>query len=164
MLAAYAPVVVPIIPGNHDMETIYFLGEALSDWYHNTQDVTILSGPTLRKYFTYGRNLIGWTHGSDERQTDLPMIMAQEAGEEWANTQHREFHIGHFHRKKETKYLSVNEVGGVMIRVIPSLASVDNWHYKKGYVTGIKAAEAYLYDRERGPVAVYSYRPDRGRT
>lgn len=159
-LAAYAPVIVPIVPGNHDRETVYYLGEALYDWYHNTPTVTILNGPRLRKYYTYGRNLIGWTHGQDERHADLPMIMAQEAGDAWATATWREWHIGHLHRKRETKYLSVNEIGGVRIRVIPSLASIDDWHYLKGYVTGLKAAEAYLWDKDRGPVAIYNYTPD----
>lgn len=159
MLAAVAPVEVVMVPGNHDRDTAFMLGEALVDWYWNTPDVTIDNSLPLRKYKRYGRCLIGFTHGDEEKRVMLPMLMASEAKQLWAETTFHEFHIGHTHRKKEEKFLPLDEINGVRLRVIPSLAEADYWHYRKGFVTGIRAAEGYLWHKTKGQVAVYSYNP-----
>ena len=42
-----------------------------------------------------------FTHGSEEKRDSLPMLMANERKELWAETKFREWHLGHMHRKKE---------------------------------------------------------------
>ena len=88
------------------------------------------------------------------------MVMAAEAPELWAASDYREFHLGHYHVRRETKYLPVNEVGGVRLRILPSLSKADDWHYQKGYVAGIRAAEAYLWHPQKGLTAQFSWLPD----
>lgn len=149
-LSEIAPVVVKVIPGNHDYERSFYLGDSLQGWFHNNENVTIDNGASPRKYFTYGKCLIGLTHGNNEKVTDLPMIMAQENPIEWAKTIYREFHLGHLHHKKETKFNATNELQGVMVRYMSSLSGTDSWHHKKGYIGARKSAEALLWDSEKG--------------
>jgi hypothetical protein len=78
------------------------------------------------------------------------MIMAQENPIEWAKTIYREFHLGHLHHKKETKFNTTNELQGVMVRYMSSLSGTDSWHHKKGYIGARKSAEAFLWDSEKG--------------
>lgn len=151
-----APVKVTIVPGNHDRETMYYLGEALDDWYSRHEWVEIDNSPLLRKYHQHGRNLIGFTHGNEEKVTDLPLIMANEAAAEWAETDWHEWHIGHTHKKKEMKFLPVDEIGGVRVRTIPSLSATNEWHYRRGYANGIRAAEAYVWHNEHGLILPFS--------
>lgn len=155
MLYQIAPVVVPVIPGNHDRLMVYMLGEALEDWYCNTEHITILNSPGYRVYHGYGVNLIGWTHGNEEAQNSLPTLMASESPDLWSVTKYREWHIGHTHRKKEIKFLPVNELHGVRVRVIPSLTAADEWHYRKGFNLGVRSAEGYLWSESSGMVAQY---------
>jgi hypothetical protein len=155
-LAETAPVDIVIVPGNHDRQTMYYLGEALEDWYWQDERVSVDNGPALRKYYQHGQNLIGLTHGDGLRPDKLPLLMATEAQQAWAATRWREWHIGHYHTKREFRYLPVDEHNGVRVRVIPSLCAADRWHYEKGFVQGVRAAEAYVWHPTMGNVARYS--------
>ena len=155
-LSVVAPVVVPMVSGNHDKERLFYLGSVLEAYYTNNDRVEIQNSPKLRKYLTYGNSLIGYTHGSNEKIDSLPLLMASEMKQEWADTDYQEWHIGHTHKKKETKYIVGDTFNGVGVRVLPSLTSADAWHYSKGYVKGRRAAEAYLWEHEQGYSAHFS--------
>ena len=149
-LSKIAPVEVKVVPGNHDYERSFYLGDSLEGWFHNDQNVNIDNSPNPRKYFSYGKNLIGFTHGNNEKLADLPMIMAQENPTAWAMSYYREFHLGHLHHKKEGRFNATNELQGVMVRHMSSLSGTDSWHHKKGYIGARKSAEAFLWDKEKG--------------
>ena len=159
-LARKAPVTLMFIPGNHDFESVFYLSEAMSDWYHNCSEVTVINSARSRQYFRYGRNLIGFTHGHNEKHLALPMIMAAEEPLLWSKTTYREFHLGHIHRKQETKFMPMMEEGGVRLRWLPSLCKADAWHYEKGFVKSIRAAEAYLWHPDRGLAATFNWYPE----
>lgn len=149
-LTQIAPVEVKVIPGNHDFERSFYLGDSLEGWFHNNLNVTVDNSANPRKYYRYGKCLIGFTHGNNEKISDLPMIMAQENPQTWGETFYREFHLGHLHHKKETQLKSTNEYQGVIIRHMSSLSGTDSWHHRKGYIGARKSAEAFLWDSETG--------------
>ena len=151
MLRQIAPVEVLMVKGNHDEDTILALGEIVAAWYRNDDCVTVCNEPTPRKYVRYGATLLGFTHGHNEKHANLPLIMATEAAADWAATTHREFHLGHLHRKGET----VSEHSGVRVRVMPSLAAEDAWHCAQGY-RHLRAAEAYIWGRDTGYIGHFS--------
>jgi len=155
-LAAIAPVHVPMIPGNHDRERLFYVGEALRQRFWSSDRITIDNSPNPRKYIRYGVNLIGYTHGKDEKHDSLPLIMATEQPQWWADTKHREWHLGHMHRAKEVKYLAGDTYNGVSVRTIPSLSGTDSWHHTHGYVSGRRAAEAYLWEHDTGYAGHFS--------
>ncbi len=149
-LTEIAPVDVIVIPGNHDFEKSFYLGDSLEGWFHNNPNVNINNLASPRKYYQYHNVLLGFTHGNNEKVTTLPIIMAQECSEMWASSKFREFHLGHIHHKKEIKYQSVGENAGVIIRYMSSLTATDSWHHKKGYIGSNRTAEAYIYGKENG--------------
>jgi hypothetical protein len=153
--AAKGPVTVLIVPGNHDRLAAFTLGCVLEAHFRKDRRVEIDNGPALRKYHRYGVNLLGFTHGSEEKQQDLAVIMATEAPE-WSQTAHREWHVGHIHKMKG---LFGDSIRGVRIRVMPSIAATDAWHASKGYKDR-RAMEAYLYDREKGYAGHFSSNVD----
>lgn len=149
-LALRSPVRVVIVPGNHDRLTAFHLGEVLAAEFADDPRVLVDNAPTLRKYLRWGTNLIGWTHGSEEKAADLPLIMATERPEDWAQTTHREWHVGHLHKAKETRYTAGDSFNGVRVRILPSLCAPDEWHSRRGYVGERRAAEAYLWSKGSG--------------
>lgn len=149
-LSEIAPVVVKMIPGNHDYERSFYLGDSLEGWFHNNENVTIDNTANPRKYYKYGKCLIGYTHGNNEKLTSLPMIMAQENPKWWGETVYREFHLGHLHHKREVEFKATNEYQGVLVRHMSSLSGTDSWHHRKGYIGAKKSAEAFLWDPEKG--------------
>lgn len=153
-----APVSLIMVSGNHDYERLFYLGDVLEAWFHKTADVDVNNTAVQRKYFQWGECLLGFTHGNNEKHKDLPLIMATEAKEQWAKTRFREFHVGHWHQKREMHFQPVVEQNGIRVRIIPSLCPPDAWHKSKGY-EGLRAAEAYVWSPEHGNVAQFSHHP-----
>lgn len=144
--AEIAPVRVIIVPGNHDYQRAFYLGEVMR-WYYEGRGlpVEVDNSPRLRKYYRRSGVLLGFTHGAWVKPNQLPLIMATEAPEDWASSVWREWLLGHYHRKREMAWNSTEEVGGVRLRMLPSLASPDAWHYRQGFVGGIKEGTLSLY-------------------
>ena len=146
-----APVDVLWVPGNHDYQSSYMLAQTIKAWYRQCPRVMVDSAPRPRKRVHYGVNLIGCTHGCDERFGSLPGIMAQEWPKEWSESKCREWLVGDKHKPKETHYNTADTYDGVMVRILSSLAGTDLWHYKKGYIGGRgKAAQGLLYSKSDG--------------
>ncbi len=163
MCSQAAPVDVLVVPGNHDRERMFYAGDALECWYHSHQSVLVNNGAQLRKYYSFGKNMILFTHGSEEKFTSLPGIMALEEPAMWGRTTHREAHVGDRHHKeslqqrvKETLEQRVKEIEGVTIRLMRSLSPTDEWHYRTGWVGAEQAAESYLWHPENGVIGQFT--------
>jgi len=50
-------------PSNHDYTNGFFLADVISSWFRKCENVTFDVSIKHRKYFSYGQNLIGTTHG-----------------------------------------------------------------------------------------------------
>lgn len=157
-LQEIAPVTVITVPGNHDYERAFYLGEVMRARFDGNKHVTIDNTPRLRKYLQFGKCLIGWTHGNFEKFKNLPLIMAQECGAMWGETKFREVHCGHFHHKQELVFQPVLEETGIRVRVIPSLCPPDAWHGKHGYIA-LRAAESFTFDRNQGCISNHGFHP-----
>lgn len=155
-LREIAPVKIVVVAGNHDKERMFYLGDSVESWYRLDRRTSIDNGPALRKYVDHGIVLLGFTHGSEEKHEDLPRLMADEVPELWAKAHHREIHLGHRHKKKETRYVSTDTYGRTVVRILPSLSAVDAWHFSKGYVSQ-RCSEAYLWSKETGYMSHFSH-------
>jgi len=155
------PVDVVNIPGNHDFERSYYMGSYLAAWFNNDPMVHINNGASPRKYYRFGKVLLGLTHGSEEKESSLPLLMATdiESKPQWSETTYHEWHVGHIHRKRDVKYTVLdksritNEDLGVTVRYLSSLTGTEEWHHKKGFVGAIKAGEGFVWNDEAGLVA-----------
>jgi hypothetical protein len=153
----FAPVHIAVVPGNHDFQRMFYVGDTIQSWFRNYADVTVDNSPMSRKYVEYGVNLLGLSHGCDEKDADFKDLMANEAAEAWARTRHHEWHLGHLHTRKEKIYNKGNTHGGVVVRRLPSLTRTDAWHYRKGYVGSEHASEAYLWHKALGYYGHFSH-------
>lgn len=150
------PVYCPLVPGNHDATVSGYAAHVLKAWFNNSSGVEIDNRPTMRKYQQWGCNLLGFTHGHDIKLDSLPLVMATEVPEMWAKSRVREWQVGHYHRAKETRYLTLDENTGVRLRINASLCSVDSWHSQKLFVGARRAAEGHVYDHEQGYILTTS--------
>jgi hypothetical protein len=149
---------VMIVPGNHDTDSAFCAGEILVALYEHATDVRVDNGPSPRKYFRYGTNLIGFAHGNNEKHAQLPLLMASECQKDWGETTTHEFHVGHLHHSRSTTFVSGNEYTSVRVRILPSLSAADAWHTQKGYLAR-RAAEAYLWAEKGGYLGHLSWSP-----
>lgn len=143
MLKEIAPVSVVVVSGNHDYERMYYAGDVIAGWYRNDESVEVDNSEESRKYFEYGKNMLMFTHGDNEKPQDMPLIMATEQPEMFARTEFRETHCGHFHKEQ------VNEYRGVKVRFLPSICPNDEWHKRMGYDSK-RAAQAFIWSKSKG--------------
>jgi hypothetical protein len=149
-LAEIAPVHVMVIPGNHARIAEWNLGQVVEAWFRNDERVTVDNSPMPRKYFAYGKVLLGFAHGDSEPHKSLPTVMPVEEPILWSQSRYREWHLGHLHTSRATDAKPVDGVNGVRVRILQSLSGIDKWHKDKAYVGEVGCAEAFVWHKERG--------------
>jgi hypothetical protein len=142
-LRQIAPIDICYVAGNHCYTTSYYLTLNTFSWYRNCEDVKISLSPKARKYYQYGKCMIGYSHG-EETKKRRDKLMQAEAPEIWGNTIYREFHLGHLHSEHVTEY------PGFIERRVSSITAPDAWHNRSGYVGTIRKAQAFIWDKENG--------------
>lgn len=150
-LREIAPVVVPVVPGNHDSVLSWCLGHSLECYFHKCPDVTIDNEPTMRKYHQFGKVMLMLAHGNRGKLSAYPQVMAAERPEMFGATIHREAHTGDKHHFK------VEEYYGVRVRISPALCPPDYWHAENFYVGASRSAEAFVWHRDEGLVGTAVY-------
>ena len=146
-----------IVPGNHDEQLVFFMGQVLGAAFSGCSDVTIDNSFSPRKYVQFHDCAIMFTHGNAEKEANLSQIFAQEQPQMWADTRFRETHLAHVHHKKEFKYRTMGEQIGMTTRYMRSLSAVDAWHHWKGYVGSQRSAEGFVWAKGEGVVAHLTY-------
>lgn len=155
-LSQFAPVDVVIVPGNHDEERIWYLGEYLQAWYHKNPNVDVDNRPQKRKYYTFEKVLLGLTHGYSEKIGELGSLMAYEVPQLWAQSKYREWHLGDKHHKVDMILKTKELENGVVVRILRSLAIPSVWEFDKGLVGSLKASELFLWHPTQGLKAQFT--------
>lgn len=150
-LRKIAPVDVLVTRGNHDELSSWHLGDSLEMFFHSCPDVKIDNRPRARKYYKWGYCLLMSTHGNRGKLTDLPLLMAREAGQWWGETKFREAHSGHKHKK------FVDELHGVRVRILSALCPADAWHADSTFVGNLRSAEAFVWNKDEGIIATAEF-------
>lgn len=156
-LLHYFEVEVLVVPGNHDTNLTFMLGEILNHHYFNNESIQIDNGLSPIKYWSFGENAIGFTHGSEQikKKYVLPMLMLQQRPE-FSVCKYKEFHTGHLHQTKKSQLTEIEEEYGVTLRTLPTLSPTCEWAAGRGY-QGIQATECIVYNKNNGPIITYRY-------
>jgi hypothetical protein len=150
LLLNYAPVHYCFNPSNHDFVQGLLLSDVIHTYFRNHPNMTFDVDLKHRKYYTYGVNLIGTTHGDGAKQADLPLLAANES-EDWSKCKHRYIYTHHVHHKNSKDY------PGVTVESLRSPSGADYWHHKAGYQHAPKAIEGFLHHPEFGQVARFTH-------
>jgi hypothetical protein len=146
LIISIADVHVVFNPSNHDYTNGFFLAQVIETHFKNCKNITFDCSISHRKYYVYGNNLIGTTHGDGAKQQDLPLLMAHESTE-WNKCKHKYFYIHHFHHKISKDYMSV------CVEALRSPSGTDSWHHRNGYQHSPKAVEGFIHDYEYGQIS-----------
>ena len=151
--ATIAPVDVVPVEGNHDRLQTYWLGKYLQAFFSNHPNVEVYDMKLERQYYQWGRVGIGLTHNGNKPQ-ELATLFPVEARQMWADIEWTEWLTGHFHHNRGALY-AVDSVRGTVVRTIPALCSIDNYHSLHMYVGTHMAAEVLYYHKENGPAGSF---------
>jgi hypothetical protein len=141
------------VVSNHDYMSGFMLADSVCSFFHNNANVTFDVSMKHRKYYSYGRSLIGFTHGDGAKMDRLPLLMANEAPMDWAASVWRYFLCHHVHHKDQYKFHSAKDYEGVTVEFMRSPSAADGWHHRNGYQHAPKAIEGFLYHADFGQVA-----------
>ena len=138
---------------NHDYQSGFHLAHALQCWFRNDKDITFDISVAHRKYYHYGKNLIGLEHGDGAKMDSLPLLMAQEKPNEWSKSKYRYWYLHHVHHKVKHKWLDAKDFIGVTVESLRTPCGTDSWHHRNGYQHTPKAVEGFLHHKEHGQIA-----------
>jgi hypothetical protein len=147
-LLDHSPVTVMVIPGNHDRQTSYWLGLYIAAYYKNNKHVEVQNTPDKSDFFRWGKNLFMFAHGDKIRPDKAIGYMARRYPG-FSDTKHHELFLGHLHTYRKM-LIDMQDVDGVMVRMMPGLSGVDRWHQDNYYTTSRRGAIGLLYDKDLG--------------
>lgn len=116
--------------GNHDDHSAQMLALCLALYYEREPRVTIDTSPSKFHWYRFGKNLIGTTHGDTVKLPHLPALMACDRPQDWGETEHRYWYVGHVHHDQ------LKEYPGCIVETFRTLAPKDAWHAAHGYRAG----------------------------
>lgn len=154
-LAGQFKVEIVCIYGNHARLSEYALGSYTKAYFRFHPNVNVNNEPKSKKYFGFGKSLIGFAHGDGMKVADLPMVMMRENQEIIGNYEELVFLTGHTHTDRTV------DIKGVKVIVCPALCSADGFHNDNNWVGGRQAGQALLFNRHGLQAVLYSRRPEK---
>lgn len=164
-LEVIAPVEVKVVPGNHDFQKSFYLGDVLEVKFENDENVVIDNSPKTRKYFTWGKCLLGFTHGNSRDEGEQRMVNNMHHEVKGASDYlYKEWHCGDIHHYKEVRQKGTKknidkyaeDIDGVVIKYLRTLFFNDEWEAKKGFISQ-KGAHCFIWNKDNGNIAEYKY-------
>lgn len=151
-----APTTFITVPGNHDWSSCLHIASCAKQVFANTKGVVVDNCPRPRKYIHRGKNLIGMSHGNNEKPANLAGIMMAERPAEFASSSSaRVFLKGHLHSKHAARYLETIETGGCCVYTLPSPAAIDSYHDRNGFVGNKRACQGFVFHDEYGLSSIH---------
>ena len=120
----------------------YFATLHLDAYYREVKAVSVDTSPTARKYYRFGKCLIGFSHGKNEGKRIHKLMQVESP--DWSECIFREWHLGDLHHERTFEDM------GIIIRRISTITETDGWHSEKGFIGAIRKAQAFLWDAELG--------------
>lgn len=138
-----APVEVYSVNSNHDTHSYYGLSKAVEYYFKDDKNVTFDNSPLPRKYYSFGKNLIGLSH-------DIPLkrkleIITTEAQDKWSNSKHMYWILAHLHQAMEYE-----KEGFLETYRLPTISGWSRWSNEKGYQQTEKKTQCFVFDKEFG--------------
>lgn len=154
ILGEIAPVEVIYIKGNHDGVTGYTLLKATEKAFRFDDNITFDTEPDPHKHRLFGKVLIGWTHGDMPKQ-NIATWLQDYARVDFGKSLFAEVHAGHFHTQKEREkkpidYYQTDDVGGIVVRYLPTISNSSLWEHQQGYPEGLKTVRSFIWNEQTG--------------
>ncbi|AAP49983.1 hypothetical protein JMPW2_063 [Escherichia phage JMPW2] len=154
MLEKHQVIDIKAISGNHDESGMVWLRAALAAFYEDEPRVNVDVSPAAMMMTSFGKTLIGYTHGHQMRKADTRLsVMATDFRKLFGQSDYVYTHSGHWHSQKITETnLGIDEVHG-------QLGSPDAYSANGGWRSQRQAA-VIVYHKEFGEVGRFICRPE----
>jgi hypothetical protein len=152
MLSSISDVEVIHCPSNHDYMTGFMLADAVQCYFHNNKNIIFNVDNNHRKYTSYGKNMMMFSHGDGCKIDQIPYLSAHESSKIWYETKYRYGYLHHIHHKDYFKFRSGKDYIGMTVEYLRSPSGTDRWHADNGYTGSKVALEAFIHHPDNGQV------------
>lgn len=144
------------VTGNHASLSEQALANYVKAFFRFNKNVHVNNDPSCRKYFGFGRTLIGFCHGQNKsaKPQDLSVVMFREKQKEISKYKHLYWLTGHLHQDMQT-----TDNKGVRVFTAPALCAPDFWHSKNNFVGNIRTSQGMLFSKDDGLLQIIYSRP-----
>jgi hypothetical protein len=151
----HAKVEVVMVISNHDADKLFYLGQMLKATYESHPHVNIEDTTRSRKYFKYGSNLLGFSHGHKEKNyvSTLPATIMIENKQIMPDIDYIHHFCGDIHHLEKFQLKTSHDLKGCTITFLRALSDTGKWEYEQGYVGGPKTAESFIFKKDKGLAA-----------
>lgn len=132
--------------GNHDLTAHHAVTLALSEYYSDCKDVTIIQDASDFYVHEFGANMILLHHGDRAKPERLVHFAAAEFPDIWGRTKHRLALSGHVHHE------SAKDVGGMRFESVGTIAPRDAFAYSHAY-SASRAVISIVHHIEDGEIS-----------
>jgi len=154
-----AKVLIPIVFGNHDKHSTFYLGVCLEVMFHNNPQIEINNEiKDDRKYYIFEDILFAFMHGDKylNKLAQLPMIVMQENRNRLSETKFTQCYLGDMHHKMEFKFFRTKDYPGCNVSFLRGTSVTDAWHQDNGYIGVPRTLESFIWKKGKGQIANYS--------
>lgn len=116
--------------GNHNEHSALMINKFIKTYYRDNPRVIVHDTPSMFYYHTFGKNLVGVTHGHTVKAEKLGELMAVDCEDIWSSSKYRYWYTGHIHHQ------SVKEYPSCVVETFRTLTAKDAWHSSAGYRSG----------------------------
>lgn len=151
---------VVMVPGNHDEDACYRLGDYLEGLFDGSDRVTINNSGHDRKYVAWGKSLVCYTHGQTVKPQKLHDAFSVDVPHLNSAAKFRYVHVGHLHKnmvQESYRRTIKDEYLGTEVEICPSLSPTDNWHFDNLFTGNQRRSKSYLYSKTKGKVGEWFY-------
>ena len=138
-----APVKIYNIVSNHDIHSMYGIMKVLEATYKNRPDVFVDTSALPRKYYHFGKSVIGMSH--DLRKNMGLEIFTTEAQEYWSSCNNFYFLLAHLHTA-----MIYEPQGKLEIHRSPTISGYSRWSNGKGFVSNKRMTRTFVLDKDNG--------------
>lgn len=165
-------------PSNHDWIIGWTIAQAVGAVFVDHPNVGVSDyylSERHRKYYRFGRNLIGTSHGDGAKESDLPQLMMVEARPHIAECLFLYWYVHHYHHKmrkaagvrsmpREKDHIAMTAImsgPGAMegdnchIEYVRSPSEPDGWHHRNGYINR-QAVEGFIHHPYDGQITRFT--------
>lgn len=178
--AEVAPVDLLHCMSNHDWVVGWALSQAVAARYSGTSDRVKATAYNLseahRKYYRFGSNLFGFSHGDGAKEEQLYGLMVKEARQHISECKNLYWYLHHYHHKIRkargdvVAHMTEKDHNGMTavitgtpriegqhlnIEYVRSPSAPDSWHDRNGYVN-LQAVECFVHHPELGQRARFT--------
>jgi len=143
MLTEIAPVDVVLVPSNHDLHTMFGVMQTVKAWYKDDDNVSVDDSPLPRKYYSFGKILVGLSH--DIKVKDALQTITSEAKDMWSDCNHIILLLAHLHQG-----MIYEKQGYLEMFRLPCISGFSRWSNDKGYIQTEKKNQSFIIDSKLG--------------